>query len=459
MDLPQSAAVLVDDAIASGDVHCAAAVYEVGDGKQQAVLRKLMFEKRRDVLMLARWEHTPSEVLRALCESSDEFVRLRLGRNQNTPVQVLAEQEQTNANADLTGLIAQHQHAPHDLLQNLAEEDEDAEHLKSICRNQASDAAVLMTLSARKPGDFEREMVGNPNVSADMLQVIYRSGDAYLRAAAVGHANCPLALMHEAMDDKEVLVQRQLAKDARLPAAVLMQLATAEDTAVRAGAAGNPALPAEAQPLLAKDEAVAVRRALAARTDLAERLMEQMSTDKDDWVRQWLGRNPALPQALMRQLAEDKVDDVRRAVARNPQCPLALLRYLANDKSDWVRAAVAYQPNADSVLMRELAADTDIDVLSGVAANANTAVSLMMKLARHEEADVRRGVILNPQATRLILVPLLEDPYYLHRLMLVGHAQLTAEDKWRLHDDPDYRVRFSVYRWFAQAFAEASRNK
>ncbi|MEY3746996.1 MAG: hypothetical protein RL194_455, partial [Pseudomonadota bacterium] len=243
--LPQSAAALVDEAIASGDVHCAAAVYELAGGKQQDVLHGMMFDKRRDVLMLARWEHTPAAVLRALCESSDDFVRLRLGRNQNTPVQALVGKEQPGANADLTGLIAQHQNAPSDLLQHLAEADEDDEHLKSICRNQAADAAVLQSLSARKPGDFEREMVGNPNVSAAMLEAIYRSGDAYLRAAAAGHANCPLALMQEAMADQDVLVQRQLAKDARMPAEALKRLAADADTAVRAAVAANPAMPAE----------------------------------------------------------------------------------------------------------------------------------------------------------------------------------------------------------------------
>ena len=47
--LPQSAAALVDEAIASGDVHCAAAVYELAGGKQQDVLRGMT------AVLAARW--------------------------------------------------------------------------------------------------------------------------------------------------------------------------------------------------------------------------------------------------------------------------------------------------------------------------------------------------------------------------------------------------------------------
>jgi hypothetical protein len=96
-----------------------------------------------------------------------------------------------------------------------------------------------------------------------------------------------------------------------------------------------------------------------------------------------------------------------------------------------------------------LAADSAIDVLSGVAANAHTPQDILRRLAQSDEADVRRGVILNPGAARATLQPLLEDPYFLHRVLLVGTPQLADSDKWGLRDDPDHAVRFEVFRWFA----------
>jgi hypothetical protein len=104
----------------------------------------------------------------------------------------------------------------------------------------------------------------------------------------------------------------------------------------------------------------------------------------------------------------------------------------------------------------ELAKDTAVDVLSGVANNPNTPQKLLKTLTVSVEADVRRGVILNQSATRLTLLPFLEDAYYLHRLMLVTNRQLKDKDKWHLCFDPDFQVRFTAFRYFASHFIKSS---
>jgi hypothetical protein len=100
--------------------------------------------------------------------------------------------------------------------------------------------------------------------------------------------------------------------------------------------------------------------------------------------------------------------------------------------------------------------DDAIDVLSGVANNPNTSQRLLKRLVASVEADVRRGVILNKSATRATLLPLLEDDYYLHRLMLVANHQLKDVDKWSLCFDPDCQVRFTAFRYFAKRFIKSS---
>jgi hypothetical protein len=100
----------------------------------------------------------------------------------------------------------------------------------------------------------------------------------------------------------------------------------------------------------------------------------------------------------------------------------------------------------------QLATDRDVDVLSGVAANSHTPKANLQVLSRHDEADVRRGVILNKAADRETLLPMLQDAYYLHRMLLVWNQQLTADDKWSLYDDPDENVRFVVFKWFGDMF-------
>jgi ethanolamine ammonia-lyase large subunit len=120
-----------------------------------------------------------------------------------------------------------------------------------------------------------------------------------------------------------------------------------------------------------------------------------------------------------------------------------------------VRAAVAYQANANADLLVQLATDRDVDVLSGIAANSHTPKANLQILAQHAEADVRRGVILNKAADRETLLPMLQDAYYLHRMLLVWNKQLSKTDKWSLHDDPDENVRFAVFKWFADMFVKA----
>jgi hypothetical protein len=128
------------------------------------------------------------------------------------------------------------------------------------------------------------------------------------------------------------------------------------------------------------------------------------------------------------------------------------LRVLAKDNDDWVRSAVAYQSRTPKELLVGFAEETAVDVLSGVANNPNTPQRLLKNLTASVEADVRRGVILNQSATRLTLLPLLEDAYYLHRLMLVANNKLKDKDKWHLCFDPDFQVRFTAFRYFANGF-------
>ncbi len=438
----------------TGDPYCAAAVYSIASSEQRKDLEVMMFGKRRDALILARWEHTPAAVLHALSSASDAGVEVRLDKNPGTPSQALSqlyagEHNVGGRNAVLTVLIAQHKHTPIGVLERIVQFDSDIECLKAVSRNSAANGHVLKMLVDRMLGLFDRNVVANPSTPAALLEQIYAGGDAFVRAAAIAHANCPQSLIDLAVSDAEVLVLRQLANDERLDKDTLAKLANSADAAVRCGVASNPASSKALIRLLLNDEACSVRRAVAARVDLTAASIKRLMSDTDRWVRQWLGRNPVASRKVMEVLATDPEIDVRRAVARNPRCPSSLLEVLAKDADAWVRSAVAYQSNAPTRLMVALAEDTDIDVLSGVAANLHTPQAIMQKLAASSELDVRRGVILNRKASRTTLLPLMEDPYYLHRLLLAGSTKLKEADKWQLCEDPDSMVRFAAFRWFA----------
>lgn len=477
MDTPVGPDALVAAAISNGDVYSAAGAYSAArmGSENTEALSTILFVKRRDALRLARWEHTPASVLQAIGDrtNSDQMLQTRLMKNQNAPMTSEIVEQVEVLDRSLLGLVAQHIKAPKALLMRLAMEDKDVMLLKAIARNTASDVEVLDALILREPVKLASEIVSNPAASAEMLEMLYQKGDVYIKSAVLGHerlvanpslistdfmnkaqVDAGLRLGKAALKSKQdqLLLQRQLAKF-DLPMELLKTLSQSEDSAVRAAVANNPAF--VDMHLMITDKAPAVRRAISARADLSINQMQSLSMDKDVWVRVWLARNAAIDRNTMLHLAQDEEHEVRRGVARNTRCPLSLLEKFAVDDSAWVRAAVAYQANANADLLVQLATDRDVDVLSGIAANSHTPKANLQILAQHAEADVRRGVILNKAADRETLLPMLQDAYYLHRMLLVWNKQLSKTDKWSLHDDPDENVRFAVFKWFADMFVKA----
>jgi len=459
--MQDSTDALVKLAIKAGDPYVAAAVHELATGASKRQIEAQMMNTRRTALALARWEHTPASVLAALSGIGDDAVDLRLDKNPNTASGVLSNlyaDASNKRNLNLTKLIAQHRNSEAGVLKSIALFAEDAESLLALSKNPSATAEVLDCLSARL-ADSELGVALNKNIaqnisaSADLLARIYERSDLHTQAAIIGHVNCPDALIAAAMNSEDLLVMRTLARDKRVTADVLRRYARSDDAGVRCGVAANDATPVSLIGDLAGDKSELVRREIASRHDLLPAHIQVLTGDADDWVRQRLARNAIAPLDVLRVLAADVQADVRRAVARNAQCPLELLELLAADSNAWVRAAVAYQHHSPQELLVALAEDGDVDVLSGVANNPNTPQQILEKLVASSEADVRRGVILNRAATRNTLLPLLEDPYYLHRVLMIANPSMHELDKWNLREDPDYQVRFSVYRWAVKNIA------
>lgn len=461
LNMSDSADALVKLAIKAGDPYVAAAVHELATGALKRQLEQQILGTRRTALSLARWEHTPASVLTALSGIGDDAVDLRLDKNPNTAPGVLSNlyvDASNKGNFNLTKLIAQHRNSEAGVLKSIALFAEDAESLLALSKNPSANAEVLACLAARMADSdlsvaLNKNIAQNISASADLLGRIYERSDLHTKAAIIGHVNCPDALIAQAMTSDDLLMMRTLARDERISSDVLLQYAKSDDAGVRCGVAANTATPVSLVGDLVSDKSEMVRREIASRDDLLSVHIVKLLVDTDVWVRQRLARNEIAPLPVLRAFAADVHADVRRAVARNTQCPLELLQVLATDSNAWVRAAVAYQHHSPRKLLLELAADEDVDVLSGVANNPNTPQQVLEKLVASKEADVRRGVILNKAATRKTLLPLLEDPYYLHRVLMVANPSVQELDKWNLREDPDYQVRFSVYRWAVKNIA------
>ncbi|WP_289284917.1 MULTISPECIES: hypothetical protein [unclassified Methylophaga] len=452
--MPGSAAELISVALDSGDIYSAAAVYGLADIDDKKSLAKLLTAKRRDVLKLARWEHTPTEVLALFADVEDEAVRLRIDKNPATQTQTLSNLYRDEADISFITLIAKHANTSAEVLWQILHSSTATDLVRAVVKNPNTDAETLALVAEKFADQFDAELASHPATSADLLMRLYARGNEFVQAAVVAHKACPDTLFTLAAKQESSLILRHLATNPHIDKRLTSRLALDKGYSVRRAAASHKNLPAWVLEQLVRDDSEYVRRVVAAREDLTAEMMNCLIADTDHWVRQWVALNPKLSDSQLYSLSQDEHKEVRRAVARNPKTNSALLRQLANDEQVWVRAAVANQPNTPASTLIILADMDDIDVLGGVASNPKTPQKVLQRLSYSISADVRRAVILNKMAIRQTLLPLLDDPYYLNRMMLIQSRALSADDKWTLYDDPDPAVRFSLFTWFSRQYQQ-----
>ncbi|TCK35440.1 hypothetical protein B0G84_7454 [Paraburkholderia sp. BL8N3] len=451
---------LVGLALEADDLYGAAALYPYACGHDQERLGARLFNTRRDRLALATLSFAPAAVLARLAavthESSDTTLGVRLARNPSTPGRALealaAHAGETDEAWRLWQLLARHANAPHALLAAIASRTEDLAVLRALCENVDVPADLLTQLEQRGIATLQRLLAIHLATDEETLTRLWNSTRANaVRAQVLRHPYCPDALLRSI--PASVPEKRSVALHARTSAEVLTLLAREDDATVRRAAAVNPGTPAGALIALCFDAEPAVRRAVAARADVAPRVVDWLAGDADAWVRRSLARNPACPVEWLSRFVQDEESGVRRAASRHPRCPARLLALLATDDVAWVRAGVAYRDDLPRAVLNQLARDTDVDVLCGVARNPATSQARLARLAEHDVPDVRRAVILNRQATRRVLLPLRDEGYPLHRVLVFEHPNLTDADRWRMRLDPDSEARMRIFGYFGRTLA------
>lgn len=451
---------LIGLALDADDVYGAAALYPYARAADRERLAARLFGTRRERLALAAFAFAPPAVLAQLAALAaaqhDETLKLRLARNPSTPgsaLDVLAAAD-SPVPLRLSQLLARHAQASHSLLGSIATHTDDISVLHALCENVGVPSDLLAQLERRGIALLQRVLAVHLATDAQTLARLWKSTRiSAVRAQVLRHPYCPDALLHTM--PASVAERRSLALHPRAPANALIQLARDDDPAVRRATALNLNTPASALIALCFDAQVAVRRAVAVRDDIPLKVVDWLASDADAWVRRTLARNVACPAPWLERFVRDRESEVRRAVSRHPCCPARLLAMLAGDAAPWVRAGVAYRDDLGRALLSRLTSDHDIDVLSGVARNPATPQAQLARLAEHAAPDVRRGVILNRHATRRVLLPLRDEGYPLHRILVFEHPNLTDQDRWRMRFDPDSEVRARMFGYLGRMLGPA----
>jgi hypothetical protein len=456
-------------ALDAPDVLASAMLYPHAGGADRKRLEARMFGLRSERLALAACPYAPPAVLARLCTvatmeraDADATLATRLARNAATPAAGLQRLAASlgaagvqQAARRITQLIARHPLAPPALLAEIAANAGCVETLRSLCENVGVQPDLLAQLADRGIEPLQRLLAIHFAADARTLHHLWQNTrESAVRAQVLRHAACPNELLRSIPASSPE--RRSLALNVRTQGEILTTLARDDDSSVRRATATNPATPAGALILLCFDADTLVRRAIAMRDDLPLKVVEWLAEDGDVWVRSSLARNRACPRIWLDRLARDREPDVRRSVTRHPECPAQLLARLASDEVAWVRAGVALRDELPGTVLHRLLQDTHIDVLAGVARNRCTPQATLARLAQHASADVRRAVILNRHAQRRVLLPLRDEPYPLHRVLVFMHASLTDADRWRMRFEPDMEARARMYGQLAGALAAAS---
>lgn len=161
--------------------------------------------------------------------------------------------------------------------------------------------------ACQRQGSVGQEAVaGNHNTPPDLLEMLARDPDGYVRSAVALNQSTPARLLSELADDEMVdfdateerlryIVMEAVAKNTNTPSEDLIRLSESPSEDVRAAVASNPKSPID--------------------------IIKKLSRDQSWLVRLSVAKNPATEPEVLVHLAYDRITDVRAAVAINPRSP------------------------------------------------------------------------------------------------------------------------------------------
>lgn len=206
---------------------------------------------------LAKASTSPEE-LRALAKDKSLIVRGAVGRNPNTPEDVL--------------LL---------LVESIREEDR-----AFVLEDPDSCHPVRARAFSYAKDEYQgvlRDVVANPNVPPESLRLL--AEDENLASAAAKNPNAPVDLLRELSESASFGVRWKVAENPSTPEDALRTLAADPEGKVRMGVAKNPIAPADLLRSLADDNDYDVVSYVASNKNTPTDVLEMLMSKGSSWVR------------------------------------------------------------------------------------------------------------------------------------------------------------------------------
>jgi hypothetical protein len=226
--------------------------------------------------------------------------------------------------------------------------------------------------------DVEWQIVGHPNVTADILERLSRADSEVVRRAVAGHKSCDLAS--------------------------LQRLASESSVKIRCSVAGNPNCDEQALRCLSNDEEDAVVASMARNGNAPLSLLEEIIDRGGPYARAAAAKNPNLSLSSMAKLAHGEDEKIKYDLAQNPRCPGEVLRELLTSDDSYVIGAVLENKGCPTDILKRYANSERAYFRKKVVWNQKTPADVVRKIALDlsEKARIEQYVYLGSEENDLI---------------------------------------------------------
>ena len=352
---------------------------------------------------------TSPDVLKALAEDENDYVKRSVASNENTPSEILRKMA-VNENSKLRFLVAKNRKTPKDILENLYKDDEDTVR-EYVAANINTPIHVLEILAKDDKSDVLLAIAANPNTPKTILKNLLSLKDRNIYGALVRNPNIESDLLESILQMEGDDVLRDILRHPNLSISLFETLSSALEGWGLYNLASNKDLSVEKLTILSKHKYENGPAGIAKNPNLTSSLMSDLAANKNEEVRSELAQNPKLTPDLIKLLSADKSKQVQRRLAENPSTPFNILVSLSQekDKDRDIKGALASNPNTPPAILEELM--NFAELRCDIAQNSSTPKNVLEELAIDDDPCVRSFVARNKNTPADTLRTLMLEPY------------------------------------------------
>ena len=356
------------------------------------------------------------EMLEALIQDANRFVRAAAASNESTPQKWLKACA-TDQIVIVRRALAGNPSTPADGLVLLNyQEDEKIRQL--LAEHKNTPVKILARLSHVRRVRVRASVAANVGASQETLERLSRDPSPAVRRSVASNPQASIKILKRLSGDTNETVLDQFKWNANLPRELAIDLAV-EGKIFPLFSITDGLIDFESQHLrrLVNSDIDQFRFVVATHSntpvDLLATLADDDGAKPGRYIGHWIpikvgvARNPNTPPDVLKKLAANDSVDIKRSVVSNQNCPQDLLGVLAKDENAAVREPIAEREGCPELIARQLAVDVDESVRKAVARNASISTEIR-EIAQPPKAKPK------PKKTKPLVFPAWPPPAVEH---------------------------------------------